>query len=223
MIPSRANSGAFPTRTAALLFAALAALALGGGAAEACQGQKVLYEDHFATLDGSWGTYGDELTVQNGRMVIRPEPGTVYWQINDLGSFKGVDLCANVTIVDSVTPDEVLAGLVFWYVDDDNLYALEVDAAGHAAIWKRAAADWREVVPWGETDLAASGDGKTQHLRVVTNGRVATAYLGDQKLTDVMSDFPLPDEGQKVGLIAGSATTGASTVAFDEFILTAPR
>jgi len=210
-------------RVAALLITASTALGLAGGAAEACQGQKVLYQDHFASLDASWGTYGHELTVQDGRMVIRPEPGTVYWQVNDLGPYQDVDVCADVTIVTGVTPDEVLAGLVFWYVDDENLYALEVDAAGHASIWKQAAGDWREIVPWAETDLAATGDGKTQHLRVVTSGRVATAYIGDKKLTDVMSDFPLPDGGQKVGVIAGSATAGVSTVAFDEFILTAPR
>ena len=193
------------------------------GAATACQGTKVLYQDHFAALDPSWGTYGDELTIEDGRMVIRPEPGTVYWQVNDLGMYPDVDLCADVTILDSVTPDEVLGGLVFWYVDDDNLYALEVDAAGHAAVWKRAAGDWREVLPWGETDLVPTGDGKTNHLRVVTKGATASIYINEQKLADVTADIPLPDEGHKVGLIAGSATVGVSTIAFDEFVLTAPN
>src|ERR1044072_6090415 len=108
---------------------------LGADAASACQGQKVLYQDRFTALDPSWGTYGDELTIENGRMVIRPEPGTVYWQGNDLGMYRDADLCADVTIVESVTPDEVVAGLVFWYVD------LE-----------------REVVPWAETALVPMGD-----------------------------------------------------------------
>src|SRR5262245_40008460 len=155
----------------------------------ACQGSEVLYQDHFDTLDPSWGTYGDELTIENGRMVIRPEPGTVYWQVNDLGMYPEVDVCADVTIRQSVTPDEVLAGLVFWYVDDDDLYALEIDAAGHASIWKRASGDWRQVVPWADTDLVGSGDGKTQRLRVVTHGLSATAYIDDKKLTDLMADF----------------------------------
>src|ERR1041385_5682636 len=166
---------------------------LGADAASACQGQKVLYQDRFTALDPSWGTYGDELTIENGRMVIRPEPGTVYWQVNDLGMYRDVDLCADVTIVESVTPDEVVAGLVFWYVDDDNLYAFEVDAAGHASIWKRAAGDWRGVVPWAETALVPMGDGKTNRLRVVTNGIAPATYVNDKKLADVMADFPLPD------------------------------
>src|SRR5438552_15121511 len=133
-------------RTTLALIVGCAAMAF-ASAAPACQGSKVLYQDHFDALDPSWGTYGDELTVAGGRVVIGPQAGTVYWQVNDLGMYPDVDVCVDLTILDSVTPDEVLAGLVFWYVDDDDLYALEIDAAGHAAIWKRAAGDWREVVP----------------------------------------------------------------------------
>jgi hypothetical protein len=209
-------------RRAVLLVATGAVLVLASAAA-ACEGQKILYQDHFDGLDPSWGTYGDELTVGNGRMLIRPEAGMVYWQTNDLGSYPDVDVCADVTILESVTADEVLAGLLFWYVDDDNFYALEVDAAGHAAIWKRASGDWREVVPWGDTDLLAIGDGKTDHLRVVARGTTAAAYVNGRELVEVTATVPLPPAGQQVGLIAGSATAGTSTIAFDEFVLTAPK
>src|SRR4051794_29332276 len=117
----------------AWLVAAALALALAAAPAIGCEAQKLVYEDHFSgpALDPSWGTYGDELDVEAGRMVIRPQPATVYWQTNDLATYMDVDFCADVTILDSVAPDEVLAGLIFWYVDDDNLYALEVDAASH--------------------------------------------------------------------------------------------
>lgn len=203
----------------AWLVAAAVVLAT-AGTAVACEGAKVIYEDHFAgqALDPAWGTFGDELTLENGRMVIRPEPAMVYWQTNDLGTYDDVDFCADVTIVDSVAPDEVLAGLIFWYVDDDNLYALEVDAGGHASIWQRTAGDWRQVVPWAETDLVAIGDGKVDHLRVVTKGKTATAYINGVKLVDVPNDTP--PHGQSVGIIAGSAGNGVSTIAFDEFKIT---
>jgi hypothetical protein len=203
------------------LLIAAAVIVATAGSAIACEGAKVRYEDHFAAkgLDPSWGTFGDELTVENGRMVIRPQPAMVYWQTNDLATYGDVDFCADVTIVDSVAPDEVLAGLLFWYVDDDNLYALEVDASGHASIWRRAGGDWREVVPWGETDLVPMGDGKTDHLRVVTKGKTATAYINGVKLDEFTADA-VPPQGQSVGVIAGSAGNGVSTIAFDEFKIT---
>jgi hypothetical protein len=206
---------------ASLILAAVVMAAAGG--AVACEGKKVLYEDHFAApkLDASWGTFGDELTLEKGRLVIRPEPAMVYLQTNDLAMRGDVDLCADVTIVDGVAADEVLAGLIFWYVDDDNLYALELDAAGHAAIWRRKGGDWNEVVPWSESDLVAPGDAKTNHLRVATRDKTATIYVNGMKLVEVTTDT-LPGDGQMVGLIAGSAGTGVSTIAFDEFKVTAP-
>ena len=154
-------------------------------------------------------------------MVIRPQPATVYWQTNDLATYMDVDFCADVTILDSVAPDEVLAGLIFWYVDDDNLYALEVDAASHASIWARASGDWRQIVPWGETELVPTGEGKAIHLRVAIQGKTATAFIDGRKLTDITVSVVPPE--QSVGVIAGSAGTAVSTIAFDDFRITTPN
>lgn len=201
----------------------LAAAAAFGVAAEACQGSKVLYADQFATYDASWGTYGSELKVDGGRMVIRPGAATVYWQTNDLADYQDVDACVDVIFVDSGVPDEVLAGLVLWYVDDDNLAVFQIDAAGHASYFERIMGVWQEAIPWGETDLVPRGDGKPVRLRALVKGSFASLYVGDGKLTDVHFEGTVPPEGTKVGVIAGSAATMVSTVAFDNFALTLPN
>jgi hypothetical protein len=205
------------------VLAVAVAMAAVATAADACQGQKVLYSDHFATYDQSWGTYGPELKFDGGRMVIRPDPATVYWQINDLADYAAVDACVDVMFVASGIADEVLAGIVFWYIDDDNLSVFQIDSSGHASFYERADGIWRETIPWGDTDLVPNGDGKTVPLRAVVKEKIASLYVGDQKLTDVAFDGALPAAGTKVGIIAGSASSVVSTIAFDNFVLTAPN
>ncbi len=206
------------------LAVAAALVAASVTAADACEGSRALFADQFTTaLDPSWGTYGPELKVENGAMVIRPDPATVYWQTNDLADYQSVDACTDVVFLDSGVGDEVLAGLVFWYVDDDNFSVVQVDAAGHASFFQRIGGVWMETIPWAETPLVPQGDGKPVRLRVVARGSVGAIYIGDRKLTDVTPGMTLPPAGTKVGVIAGSATKSVSTIAFDNFALTLPN
>src|SRR5579871_7026080 len=132
----------------------VAALATGLGSATAacaCEGSPVLFADHFDRIDPSWGIYGDELSVANGQMTLKPEQNTIDWQPNDHASYTDADICVTATIAKSVTADQGFVGLIFWYVDDDNFYAFEVDAAGHASIWQQTKGEWRSPVAWRDT------------------------------------------------------------------------
>jgi hypothetical protein len=204
------------------VLAALALLLSDAGAVVACEGSPVLFADHFDSYDLSWGLHGDELAVQNGQMIMRPEVDTIDWQPNDRASYTDVDVCVNATIVQSITPEESFVGLMFWFKDDDNFYAFEIDTAGHAAIWRRVNGDWRSPVPWGPTPLVPVGDGKTVRLRVVTKGKTATAYVNDVKFMDVTADAAIPG-GSQVGVLAGSPMAGVSVNTFDDFIVTKPN
>jgi TPR repeat protein len=188
-----------------------------------CKGPKIRYEDHFSrtSLDPSWGTFGPELTVEGGRMVLRPKVGRPYWQTNDLGTYDDVDLCVTATIAKGVAPDEVRAGVIFGYLDPDNLYTLLVNAAGRTAIWRVRDGNWEEIVPWHLTEGVPKGDGTTMRLRVATRGNHATAYVNGHRLPEVTVLRGLA--AQSVGVIANSAKGGVSTVTFDDFKITTPN
>jgi hypothetical protein len=42
----------------------------------------VLFEDHFATFDPSWGVASDRIHVDNGKLIINGEPHIVYSYLN---------------------------------------------------------------------------------------------------------------------------------------------
>ena len=199
---------------AAVGFAVLA----GSGAAEACGTGKVLFEDSFDALQTTWGKQDEELTVENGRLLMKPKENFTFWAPNSAAVYDDIDLCAEVTNVEVSDPGNSFVGLVFWYSDDKNFYTLEIDADGYASIWRRQNGRWLSQVDWAETDALKSGIGSTNELRVVTKGRNASYYLNGQLFKEAMG-LP-PDSGQQVGTIASSPKETVATYAFTNFKVT---
>lgn len=200
--------------------AVAAMLILAGPAALACQGSKILFEDHFADFQPTWGTADEELGVEDGRLVIKPEADLMLWAPNTASLYDDVDLCATVTTIEAVDPEVSFAGLVFWYLDDDNFYTVQIDANGFASMWRRQRGRWLVQVEWEETDLAKPGDGAANDLRVVTDGNAATYYINGQEFKKISGQ---PPDGQQIGVIAFSPEDGVSSYAFADFVVTEPE
>jgi hypothetical protein len=199
---------------AAISFAGL------GPAAAVCPGIDVLFQDSFETLQPTWGQPTTTAKVENGQLVMTPAVGTYVWLTNSAGVYDDVDMCVNVTTVTGVDATEAKAGPIFWYTDVNNFYVFEIAPNGKASVWRRQRGKWLAQVNWQDVETANKGDGATNELRVTTAGDDATFYVNGTEFKKVSGSAP--DNGQQIGLFAGSPDKDAATFAFDDLKLTKP-
>jgi hypothetical protein len=197
---------------------ALAMLAIGEAGA-VCPGRDVLFEDKFDALKTTWGDPSESARVEQGQLLITPPSGIYFWLPNSSGLYDDVDMCVTVTTVKGVDPMTSFAGLVFWYTDANNFYALQVAPNAKASVWRRQRGKWLQQIKWMDAQLNA-GDGTTNELRVTTVGSNATFYLNGIKF-QTLAGSP-PEKGQQIGLMAVSPETGSARFAFDDLRVTKP-
>src|SRR4051794_13754176 len=95
-------------------------LALGGFAFAICPGTNVLLLDNFDKLEPTWGEPNEAMKIVNGQLVMTPKAEQYFWQANSASVYDDIDMCATMTTIAGVTPEDAKAGLVFWYVDVNN-------------------------------------------------------------------------------------------------------
>jgi len=193
-------------------------MSLGAGAAQSCEGKKVVFEDDFATLETTWKGMPGEVELADGKMVLSPKPEN--WRLvpNSASVYDDIDMCADVTTIAAVDPEVNFVGLIFWYGDDRNFYAFEIGAKGKASVWRLQRGKWLKQVGWMPVSAVHGGDGVTNRLRVVTVGSVATLYVNGEKFKDVKGQPPA--SGQQIGVIGSSSKKGVARYAFDNVKIT---
>ncbi len=203
-------------------FVLAAALSLAGlgPAAAVCPGLDVLFQDTFDSLQPTWGQASAAVKIDNGQLVLLPAVGTYVWVTNNAGVYDDVDMCVNVTTVAGVDPTEAKAGPIFWYTDVNNFYVFELAPNGKASVWRRQRGKWLAQVNWQDAPSANKGDGATNELRVTTTGDDATFYVNGTEFKKLSGSAP--DNGQQIGLFAGSPEKDAATFAFDDLKATKP-
>jgi len=191
-----------------------------GPAAAVCPGLDVLFQDSFDQLQPTWGEASPSVKIDNGQLVLNPAVGTYVWAVNNAGTYDDVDMCVTMTTVAGVDPTEAKAGPIFWYQDVNNFYVFELAPNGKASVWRRQRGKWLAQVNWQDAASANKGDAATNELRVTTVGDDATFYLNGSEFKKVSGSAP--DNGQQIGLFAGSSDKDAATFAFDDLKATKP-
>ena len=189
-------------------------------AAAVCPGSDVLFQDSFAALQPTWGEPSDAIKVDNGQLVITPPTGTYVWAVNSAGVYDDMDMCVTVTTVTGIDPTEAKAGPIFWYTDVNNFYVFELSPNGKASVWRRQRGKWLAQVDWQDAGSANKGDGASNEMRVTTKGDDATFYVNGTEFKTLSGSAP--DNGQEIGLFAGSPDKDAATFAFDDLKATKP-
>lgn len=208
-------------RAIRVVAAALLLLTSGSAAFAACQqGRVVLYEDRFELLQPTWGEGTDSFKSEGGKLVVAPEAAEYVWRINQASLYDDIDMCVEMTTVEGVEPEDAKAGLVFWYVDDNNFYVFEYAPNGKASVWRRQRGRWLEQVEWQDVEGANQGDDAVNDLRVVTRGDRATLYFNGEEFAEF--DGVPPNDGQQVGIFVASPESGSARFAFDNLRLTRP-
>ena len=171
---------------------------------------EVLYEDNFTSLDPSWGTPGERLSVEDGKLTLKPAPNTTQSILNQANVFNDADIRVEVTMLAGNA--NVPGGLIFWARDFSNFYCLCVDANGHFKVSHYVTDRWLQPVNWTENEAIKKGVGQVNNLRVVTRARQATAYINDKQVT-TFGGQP-PPGGGCVGMSGGSAENSQNTWQF---------
>jgi glucose/mannose transport system substrate-binding protein len=171
---------------------------------------EILYEDNFTNLDPSWGTAGERLSVENGKLTLKPAPDTTQSILNQANVFDDADI--RVEVILPAGDPSVPGGLIFWAKDRSNFYCLCIDAAGFFKISRYVTDRWLQPVGWSENEAINKGIGQVNKLRVVTKGHQATAYINDKQVT-AFNGQP-PQGGGCVGVSGGSPENAQNTWQF---------
>jgi hypothetical protein len=111
-----------------------------------------------------------------------------------------------------VNDTAVLAGIIFWAQDYDNLYSLQVAPNGAASVSRIVKGKWIDPVPFRKFNAVKTGAGAKNELRVTTSGNSIIAYINGEKFASVRGQ--LPDGGGAVGLYAQSEKNTRDTWKF---------
>src|ERR1700693_6470567 len=153
---------------------------------------EILYEDKFTNLDPSWGLPGERLSVEDGKLTLKPAPDTTQSILNQANVFDDADI--RVEVVLPAGDANVPGGLIFWAKDHSNFYCLCIAAAGYLQISRYVTDRWLQPVGWIENEAVKKGIGQVNKLRVVTKGHQATAYINDKQVT-IFNRQPPPGGG----------------------------
>jgi hypothetical protein len=113
----------------------------------------VLYEDNFTSLDPSWGTPGERLSVQDGKLTLKPVQNTTQSILNQSNVFDDADIRVDVIVPEGDV--NIPGGLIFWAKDHSNFYCLCIDAAGYFKISHYVTDRWLQPVGWTENAAIA--------------------------------------------------------------------
>jgi glucose/mannose transport system substrate-binding protein len=171
---------------------------------------EVLYEDSFTSLDPSWGTPGERLSVKDGKLTLKPALNTTQSILNQSNVFDDADMTVEISM--PAGDANVPGGLVFWAKDYTDFYCLCIDATGHFKISRYVTDRWLQPVAWTENEAVKKGIGQVNKLRVVTKAHQGTAYINDKQVT-IFNGQP-PPGGGCVGISGGSAENSQNTWQF---------
>jgi hypothetical protein len=192
----------------------LALLALTNGA-YACKGPNVLYEDDFSMADPAWGNYTSQ-KIEGGKLTIAPEQYTGYALENQSSFFTDFDVCVDV-VQKHNDPTTGYAGIVFWGVDYDNFYSLDVATNGFVRVSRKQNQRWLTPVAW--TEIAGINPGtEVNQVRVTAKGNLATLYVNGTQAASFKGQPP--QGGGLLGVYASSPKDSTGLFDFDNFKVT---
>jgi hypothetical protein len=181
----------------------------------------VLFQDDFAEVPGSWGTWNRPGAVisyeKEGLRVVVSQTNADFWSVAGK-RFRDVSISVEATCLDGPSDNDF--GVICRYQDRKNFYMFLVSSDGYYGIAKMKD-DRHSLI--GTEQLQYSGDilpAQTMHrLQADCVGdRLSLSVDGRLLLTVEDGDYTSGD----VGLLAGAYSTPGVDVLFDHFVVKQP-
>ena len=192
---------------------AAAAVLVAAGPAWACRGAKTLFSDDFKQVDSSWGFDSPDVSVEEGKVKVKPQPDISNLLIYKAILFSNADYCVTVRTPNSLTDtDNTMAGPLFWATDYDNYYMFMITPSGYAELTRKVAGKWINVVEWKQDPNIKRDPGSKNVLEVETNGDTITTFINGQQFASVKGQ--MPEGGGQIGMRAQSEKAQVDTWKF---------
>ncbi|BAQ18751.1 hypothetical protein [Methyloceanibacter caenitepidi] len=199
------------TRFAGLLVA-LTVLVAGHGAFAACDPENALYEDDFEFLDVSWGAADNSILVSDGALEIRGSGGVVNLETKT----KAAAVCVDVSIEEASNVSDSPAGVVFWWQDWQNYYAVFVWADGWIEVRRMEDGESKTLFTQ-ETKALNTGTGAVNNIELALQPKDATLFVNGTEVRRFKAKRP--KDGGAVGLYGISPDDAPGTFTFDNLIV----
>jgi len=185
----------------------------------ACKGSKVQFTDDFRQVDSSWGVDPDAVSVEDGKVKIKPDATSNYVVLYKGPKFVDADLCVTIQIPALYGGRAQLrAGAVFWAANYDSYYAFLIQPDGRAALMRLDKGNMLPVVNFRGVDNLKTQPGDKNVLRLTTKGTNVTAYVNDERFASI--NGRVPDGGGQFGLFAQSEEAHRDTWKFTDLKVT---
>lgn len=203
-----------------MIAAALAAVQWASATrADACNGDKTLFQDDFSVHDATWGVPSADFEMKDGKAVLKPAPAMSRWQLQTGFAFGDADICLTVTLLETSDPTRSSAGVAFWAKDARNLYVLSIAPNGFYQVSRLIAGNWApEVISWTPSDAIKQGPNQPNNLRVTLKGQSVAVMINDKDLVRFRAQPP--ETQSNVGLYAVSGPAKADAWQFTDLKVT---
>jgi hypothetical protein len=179
----------------------------------ACRGDKILFSDDFKQVDSSWGFDNPDVSVEEGKVKVKPQPDISNLLIYKAILFEDADMCLTVRTPNALSDkDNTMAGPLFWAVDYDNYYMFMITPSGYAEITRKVKGKWFDVIEWRQDPHIKQDPGSKNVLEVATKGDTITAFINGAKFASVKGQAP--EGGGQIGMRAQSEKDQVDTWKF---------
>lgn len=178
------------------------------------------YYDEFRRESDSWAGVSDEnvtYTYQNRTLAMCIATANwISWNVNQaILAMNPADFLVEVDTEYLAGPETGEYGLVFRYVDNQNLYLYALQA-GSYGLWRLQGGEWQTLLDWTESSAIDTSAGAINRLGVLAEGAQITLLVNDTPVAQV-EDSIFSVGG--IGLAAGALGDGGVEVAFDNLEL----
>jgi hypothetical protein len=202
----------------AVVVSAVMGLAVNEARAAGCTGAEQ-YTDDFTDV-GSWSVF-DGVTIDRGKMIFKEPPGKVDSMVNTGFLVGDADICFDVSLLSPIGDlTEAYAAVIFWQIDWNNLYELDIGPNGQAAIFRFQNGKSLRPVDWTAADSLKAGLDIVNSVRLSLKGNSISVYFNDKlfkKITGLQ-----PKDGGALGFGAAAEDKQANSVAFSKLRVTDP-
>ena len=196
------------------LVVALGLLVANHGAHAACDPENALYEDDFEFLDVSWGDADEAVLVDDGALVIKGAGGLINLETKS----KGAAICVDMSVAEAPKVADSPAGLVFWWEDWKNYYAVFVWADGWLEV-RRMLDGVSKTLFTQETRALKTGAGAVNSIELTLQPKDATLFVNAKEVRRFKAKRP--KDGGAAGLYGISPDDAPATFTFDNFMVNA--
>jgi hypothetical protein len=200
------------SRRFAGLAVVLFALSLSTSVFAACDPENALYEDDFEFLDVSWGAADDSILVEDGTLLIKGSGGLVNLETKT----EGAAVCVDVSVEEAAEVPSSPAGVVFWWQDWKNYYAVFIWADGWLEV-RRMDDGKSQTLFTQQSEALNTGAGATNSIELSLQPKDTTLSVNAQEVRRFKAKRP--KDGGAVGLYGISPDNAPAEFRFDNLIV----